>query len=114
MTDFRVRNGKLATAAILGQPNPDSSTLEHLQQLDEFRALPALAALLAHNYNVTARSWPVSIFLFRMAMSAEALHNVEERADRYLDSRHQHRILVSVTILNKLRFKLLFNILIIE
>ena len=65
--------------------------METLQETNEFKALPALAALLGHDYNISAKTWPVSILLFRMAMSSELLHKTEEQADLYLNQKYPSR-----------------------
>ncbi|XP_063685025.1 uncharacterized protein LOC134819167 isoform X1 [Bolinopsis microptera] len=89
---FGVENGEIKTSKILGQKEPDAKTMVQLQGTNEFKALPALAALLGHDYNVTAKTWPVSILLFRMAMSSEMLHKTEEQADFYLNQKYPSRV----------------------
>merc|ERR1719204_1266448 len=62
-----------------------------LQETSEFKVLPALAALLGHDYNITAKTWPVSILLFRMAVKSEMLHKTEEQTDFYLNQKYPSR-----------------------
>ena len=86
-----MENGEIKTSKILGQKEPDAETMVKLQGTNEFKALPALAALLGHDYNITAKTWPVSILLFRMAMSSEMVHKTEEQADFYLNQKYPSR-----------------------
>ena len=65
--------------------------MTRLQNTDEFKVLPALAALIGHDYNITAKTWPISILLFRLAMSSELQHKTEEQADFFLNQKYPSR-----------------------
>ncbi|KAL5262144.1 hypothetical protein ACHWQZ_G007741 [Mnemiopsis leidyi] len=88
---FNVENGRVKSSEILGQKDPGTEIMKKLQNTDEFKVLPALAALLGHDYNITAKTWPVSILLFRLAMSSELQHKTEEQADFYLNQKYPSR-----------------------
>ena len=91
MVTFEASNGEIRSTKIYGSTNPQPGTLQKLQNSDEFRVLPALASLLGHNYNITATDWPISILLYRLAMSSEQRHRTEERADIYLNKKYPSR-----------------------
>ena len=88
---FGVENGEIKSSEILGQTEPKAETMRALQETSEFKVLPALAALLGHDYNITAKTWPVSILLFRMAVKSEMLHKTEEQTDFYLNQKYPSR-----------------------
>lgn len=88
------------SSSILGEKDPSNKILEEFQTLTEFIALPALAALVGHDLNVTAKNWPISILLYRMAISSEQKYKTEEKADIYLNEKHPSRKKVSHSLLS--------------
>lgn len=100
LASFNVENGRVKSSEILGQKDPGTEIMKKLQNTDEFKVLPALAALLGHDYNITAKTWPVSILLFRLAMSSELQHKTEEQADFYLNQKYPSRKEVFLYLLN--------------
>ena len=70
-------DGKTVTPALYGYDNHTSYHTELFQDTDQYRILPALSSMLGNEYNITARSWPISIVLYRLALAAENRHGTD-------------------------------------
>lgn len=85
---FGVEQGKLTQSLVFGESVEEGDSMVRLQESEEYRILPALASLLGTQYNVTARQWPISMLLYRLAMSSEVWHKTDEKAVKSLQEKH--------------------------
>ena len=79
-------DGHTVTPTLYGYDNHSAHHTDLFQDSDQYRILPALSTLLGEDYNVTARSWPISIVLYRLALAAENRHGTEAAMEQHFAS----------------------------
>eukprot|EP00116_Pleurobrachia_bachei_P011165 sb/3471427/ len=88
-------DGHTVTPTLYGYDNHSTHHTDLFQETDQYRILPALSTLLGEDYNVTARSWPISIVLYRLALAAENRHGTDAAIEQHIASQSSGRQVIN-------------------